>query len=324
MDPNVNNLRFLTSHQMLMTKLFINDCYLELDCAYNILSYSENAADFSSKHLNFNISKNVSINNLFQNVDDLFSTLVIDQAFSATDDNQPVAKFEFTSGQQTILLNVLKILEHGALTGFVAIMSLGEKDPNISLSKNKQDQPLLTQTEIDPYRSYIVRLIEESFQRMNGIEIESLAQSLNIEIAKDKLPKILSNGALAERGLRNVIFLEDNLMAHMLVTRLIKLVDANISVFSFTSGIEVLEFLESYPADLILLDIEMPVMNGFSFLEQLQKKNIMIPTVILSSTINEEGIDRSYDFTSVTEIVKKPLTPEKFKQIIFDYNINRV
>jgi CheY-like chemotaxis protein len=72
------------------------------------------------------------------------------------------------------------------------------------------------------------------------------------------------------------------------------------------------------PGTIILLDIQMPMMNGFNFIEEFEKlpdeikKNYMIIIVtILSSKRNPNEIYRILSHGTVNNIIEKPLTKEK-------------
>lgn len=73
-----------------------------------------------------------------------------------------------------------------------------------------------------------------------------------------------------------------------------------------------------YP-DLIFLDINMPVMNGFEFLDAYQrldekvKRSVVI--VMLTTSLNERDIERTQD-TGVADFLNKPLTNDKLEAII--------
>lgn len=69
---------------------------------------------------------------------------------------------------------------------------------------------------------------------------------------------------------------------------------------------------------LILIDLNMPVMNGWTFLDELSQleagKNI--PVFIFSSSINQEDINRAKTYTIVKDYIIKPLTVTKISKIL--------
>ncbi|CAM3608584.1 response regulator [Zobellia roscoffensis] len=71
---------------------------------------------------------------------------------------------------------------------------------------------------------------------------------------------------------------------------------------------------------LILLDIDMPIMDGFQFLEAY--KNIestiskQIPIYMVSSSVDPEDIERAKSYSSVVDYLSKPLKSNKLKSLI--------
>lgn len=89
------------------------------------------------------------------------------------------------------------------------------------------------------------------------------------------------------------------------------------------NGMEAVSFLKSLDdtaavcPDLIVLDLNMPVMDGWDFLDEYGKicENGMssIPICILSSTINQADFDRANTYDSVKSFFSKPITSEQLK-----------
>ena len=69
---------------------------------------------------------------------------------------------------------------------------------------------------------------------------------------------------------------------------------------------------------LILLDLNMPGMDGWEFLEQFKRipETAHIPVVILTSSIDPQDIAKSKTFDNVKDYIPKPLTTEKLDQIL--------
>ena len=82
----------------------------------------------------------------------------------------------------------------------------------------------------------------------------------------------------------------------------------------FSSCIEANEFLINTEVDLIFLEIEMPKITGFEFLDILDASNISVPNVIIISK-NTEKAFMSYRY-SVVDFLSKPLDQALFNAAI--------
>jgi CheY-like chemotaxis protein len=69
--------------------------------------------------------------------------------------------------------------------------------------------------------------------------------------------------------------------------------------------------------DIVFLDIKMPGLDGFDFLDKLKKltlsKNVKI--VMLTSSLRPEDKLRAFSYKAVVDYLEKPLTPEKVQMI---------
>lgn len=92
-------------------------------------------------------------------------------------------------------------------------------------------------------------------------------------------------------------------------------------------GQEALEQLEGPLSDfdcVVLLDINMPIMNGFDFLRHLQPEKMAGKREVLIVTSSQDGGDRetASGFSTVTGYLTKPLQRDSFRQTLESLAIN--
>jgi two-component system, chemotaxis family, chemotaxis protein CheY len=81
------------------------------------------------------------------------------------------------------------------------------------------------------------------------------------------------------------------------------------------SGAEGLEVLRGQPVDIILSDINMPVMDGLEFLRQLKVQNLAagVPVIMITTESSEEHVKQAIQAGAVGYI-RKPFTAEQVKE----------
>lgn len=70
--------------------------------------------------------------------------------------------------------------------------------------------------------------------------------------------------------------------------------------------------------DLILLDLNMPEINGWEFIDQFRKIKKAIPVIILTSSVNYSDYNKSKQYSEVVDYIDKPLNKLKIEKI-FNY-----
>ena len=83
---------------------------------------------------------------------------------------------------------------------------------------------------------------------------------------------------------------------------------------------EAMSFLNKHKSDIILLDIEMPNINGFRFLDDIRKipSYFDVPIIIVSGNTGEDFHDRANN-SSAAAVLSKPVAPELLTETIEKY-----
>lgn len=86
-------------------------------------------------------------------------------------------------------------------------------------------------------------------------------------------------------------------------------------VFEAGSGAEALEVLRSMQVDIILSDINMPIMDGLEFVRQMRTENVAegIPIVMITTESSEEHVKQAIE-AGAMGYIRKPFTPDQVKR----------
>ena len=110
-----------------------------------------------------------------------------------------------------------------------------------------------------------------------------------------------------------ILIVEDNLI-NQLVTR--KIIEKNNYVCQVVDdGFAALKMLENECFDLILMDINMPLMNGFETTKRIRQLGIKTPIVALTAFDKDEITDEAIS-SGMNDIIIKPFEPVKLFKII--------
>ena len=86
-------------------------------------------------------------------------------------------------------------------------------------------------------------------------------------------------------------------------------------IFEAGSGMEGLDVLRSNQVDIILSDINMPVMDGLEFVRQLrgQKLGNGVPVVMITTESSEDHVRQAIE-AGATGYIRKPFTADQMKR----------
>ncbi|MDX1341449.1 MAG: response regulator [Reinekea sp.] len=86
------------------------------------------------------------------------------------------------------------------------------------------------------------------------------------------------------------------------------------------NGEEAIALIEQGKGEVVLLDLTMPVMDGFAVLEEIRAKDLPAIVIVISGDIQPEAEARVMKLGAVA-FIKKPLDPAVLSQVLRDFGI---
>jgi CheY-like chemotaxis protein len=88
-----------------------------------------------------------------------------------------------------------------------------------------------------------------------------------------------------------------------------------VSVTQATNGLEGLEAVRCGLGEVMLLDLTMPVMDGYQTLAAIRAENLQSSIIVVSADVQEEAVRRVMDMGALA-FLKKPADPDELKQTL--------
>jgi CheY-like chemotaxis protein len=125
---------------------------------------------------------------------------------------------------------------------------------------------------------------------------------------------------------KNILLIDDDEVNNFLSHEIISLHNPNVVITSLLFVKDALIYLQDIVErklplpDIILVDINMPWLNGWDFIEAFEKMNIpgaeKIKLYVYTSSTYYKDIDKAKSYPSVLDILTKPLTDDVLRQIM--------
>ena len=126
-----------------------------------------------------------------------------------------------------------------------------------------------------------------------------------------------------------IALVDDDKIFQLIASRTIRAGNFQGRILTFNNGAEAIVYLEQNAdnpdeiPDVIFLDINMPIVDGWAFLEEYiqLKPQLKKPSRIymVSSSVDNRDISRAQSFEDIREYICKPVTKEKFTEILAVY-----
>ena len=124
---------------------------------------------------------------------------------------------------------------------------------------------------------------------------------------------------------RKVAIIDDDEVFHLIIQKQLEMKNISCDLLKFYNGEGAINYFKenidqngNIP-ELVMLDVNMPVKDGWGFLEEFNKLpedfRKMVKIYMVTSSVIQSDIDRATKNGDVVEFVSKPITNDKLEQI---------
>lgn len=126
--------------------------------------------------------------------------------------------------------------------------------------------------------------------------------------------------------LNTILIVDDDNITNYVNTHIIKRLNCAEKILAFQKGKEALEYIKNHTQEieLIFLDINMPGMDGWEFLEEYKNLNLEKSIIIfmLTSSMNPSDKEKASGIEIVKGYITKPLQIDNLQEVLETYFSN--
>ncbi|MFZ4679955.1 MAG: response regulator [Flavobacterium sp.] len=237
-----------------------------------------------------------------------------------------------------LVSNALKFTKNGEVAIFADLKYVEDKtyfiefkvkDTGIGIAKEDQEKIFekfvqIERKEEDYQGTGLGLSIVSSLIKLFNSEIDIVSEenvgttfsfTIGFEFDQEKSKQIINNIEvdLSTSQLYNILVVEDNKINQVVTKKMIEV--SNMSCTIVDDGFAALVALERESFDLVLMDINMPLINGFDTSRKIREKGITIPIIALTAFDKQEVAEQAIS-AGMNDVLMKPFEPSMLFQVI--------
>jgi response regulator of citrate/malate metabolism len=128
----------------------------------------------------------------------------------------------------------------------------------------------------------------------------------------------------------DVLIVDDDKMVLFIQDKMIQMSGFSKSPYKYEEASQALEYFknsEGKPNEVVVfLDINMPYVSGWEFLEELKKQNIQqkVHVVMVTSSIDLKDKETAFEYENVVDYMIKPVTIENLQKLKSNPNLKHL
>ena len=120
----------------------------------------------------------------------------------------------------------------------------------------------------------------------------------------------------------SILIADDDHIAHVIIKKNLEYANARFRIYQAHNGKDTIQMLKDHDdISLLLLDLNMPIMNGIEVLKELDRNSFDIPTIVITSSNLESDRIACSQFSNVVDFVEKPFNLQQAHKVISNMKV---
>lgn len=231
---------------------------------------------------------------------------------------QAIESVGFNAIAESVSANVMDLIKDKDID--LAIIDLDMPPPNgfelikmIKSEKRFTHLPIIIYTGKENYKEdlYKIEGLFDELLEKRSTNIEDLADVINAMINRYEVPPPAEE-VLSKKGVKKILLAEDYKHSQIIVTRLLKKNNFE-DIVVVENGEDAVKMAQKEKFDLILMDMQMPIMNGFEATEKIRQMPEYkdVPIIALTAFAMKGDREKCLE-VGATDYIPKPIDSKEF------------
>jgi CheY-like chemotaxis protein len=121
---------------------------------------------------------------------------------------------------------------------------------------------------------------------------------------------------MREASKRTILVLDDDKIQHLLLKKRLALLDVEVQLIFFEDALMALDYIQTFPPDIVISDINLQKLDGWQFLEKVTELRFAGKFFLLSGSILQDDRIRANKDSSVSGFFEKPIQESELIYIL--------
>jgi response regulator RpfG family c-di-GMP phosphodiesterase len=117
-------------------------------------------------------------------------------------------------------------------------------------------------------------------------------------------------------SIHKILLLDDDKIQKILLEKRLLKINSGIKLVYFDMPSKAINFLKSESVDLLLIDLNLPEMSGWEFVDEIEKLIPNSRVILQSGSVEREELHRATSDNRISEIFEKPLSESDLRAIL--------